>query len=144
MAHRKTLSPLEKCKSPPDAEFELDAARPAPAGESAGPSSAKSLAAAGECPVGGSCRAWAVRGERLTLGTMWGPRTVRRQQNKEVAADGGRRETRVLPCRGHRELLGVKGSQVQILSSRQGCQRPADWELIQVSGPFSLRGLRRC
>ncbi|MDT7612483.1 MAG: hypothetical protein QOG96_6986 [Pseudonocardiales bacterium] len=34
--------------------------------------------------------------------------------------------------------LGVKGSQVQILSSRQGCQRPADLELIQVSGPFSL------
>jgi hypothetical protein len=26
--------------------------------------------------------------------------------------------------------LGVKGSQVQILLSRQGCQRPADLEFI--------------
>jgi hypothetical protein len=40
--------------------------------------------------------------------------------------------------------LGVKAPQIQILSSRQGCQRQADLELIQVSEPFSLRGLRRC
>ena len=37
-----------------------------------------------------------------------------------------------------RTTLGVKGSQVQILSSRQGYHRPADLELLQVSGPFHL------
>ena len=36
------------------------------------------------------------------------------------------------------DFLGVKGSQVQILSSRQEGDRPADLENIQVSEPFSL------
>jgi hypothetical protein len=37
-----------------------------------------------------------------------------------------------------RTTLGVKGSQVQILSSRQEGDRPVDLELLQVSGPFLL------
>jgi hypothetical protein len=82
-------------------------------------------------------------GERLTLGTMWGPRSVRRLQNKEVAAAGERPETNVLPCCGHGELVGVKGSQVQILSSRQGHQRPVDLENIQVGGPSKPESAER-
>ena len=41
---------------------------------------------------------------------------------------------------GARDALGVKGSQVQILSSRQEGDRP-DLELPQVSGPFHCCGM---
>ncbi|MFF2546257.1 phosphopantetheine-binding protein [Kitasatospora sp. NPDC058063] len=34
--------------------------------------------------------------------------------------------------------MGVKGSQVQILSSRQECRSPADWTEVQASGAFAV------
>jgi hypothetical protein len=40
--------------------------------------------------------------------------------------------------------LGVKGSQVQILSSRQVANRPADLVKTQVSGPFFLPQTINC
>jgi hypothetical protein len=82
--------------------------------------------------------------ELVILGAVWGPHVMRDHAQRPQLSTSLDTRARVLTCgNGSHCVLGVKGSQVQILSARRHARSPLAWLFHQVRGllAFSMNAL---